>query len=79
LCLEDGRERVIGVTTDRPRATCTRRWSSSPKVNNLLAQQVGLAKADLPPRFVALSVKELINTVAQGDWLALGWPAPSGD
>lgn len=65
-CLQDSRGRVIGVTTDRPDGDVYAPLVIIAEgVNNLLAQQVGLAKTDLPPRLVALSVKELINLPAK--------------
>jgi len=65
-CLRDAKGRVVGVNTDRPdgevRAPIV---ILAEGVNNLLTQQLGLAKTDLPPRFVALSVKELIGLPAK--------------
>jgi electron transfer flavoprotein-quinone oxidoreductase len=65
-CLRDAQGRVVGVNTDRPdgevRAPIV---ILAEGVNNLLTQKLGLAKTDLPPRFVALSVKELIGLPAR--------------
>ncbi|MBK1700108.1 FAD-dependent oxidoreductase [Thiococcus pfennigii] len=58
----DDQGRAIGVATDRPEGEV-----SAPivvlaeGVNNLLTQQLGLARGDLPPRYVALAVKEVIG------------------
>ncbi len=65
-CLRDERGRVIGVRTDRPDGDVYAPIVIvSEGVNNLLVQKLGLAKTDLPPRFVALSVKELIGLPAK--------------
>jgi electron transfer flavoprotein-quinone oxidoreductase len=60
--LRDERGRVIGVTTDRPDGDVYAPVVIIGEgVNNLLTQQLGLAKSDLPPRYVALSVKEYLG------------------
>jgi electron transfer flavoprotein-quinone oxidoreductase len=60
--IRDGRGRVIGVETDRPEGDAYAPVVIvSEGVNNLLTQRIGLARADLPPRFVALAVKEVIG------------------
>lgn len=65
-CLRDERGRVIGVRTDRPDGDVYAPIVIlSEGVNNLLTQKLGLARTDLPPRFVALSVKELIGLPAK--------------
>jgi electron transfer flavoprotein-quinone oxidoreductase len=65
-CIQDGKGRIIGVTTDRPDGDVYAPLVIIAEgVNNLLTQQIGLAKTDLPPRFVALSVKELIGLPAK--------------
>ncbi len=65
-CIRDGRGRVVGVKTDRPDGEVYAPLVILAEgVNNLLTQQVGLAKGDLPPRFVALAVKELIGLPAK--------------
>lgn len=64
--LKDEQGRVIGVSTDRPDGDIY-----APVViigegiNNLLTQKLGLIQTDLPPRLVALSVKEYINLPAK--------------
>ena len=64
--LKDERGRVIGVTTDRPDGDVYAPVVIIAEgVNNLLTQKLGLAKSDLPPRFVALSVKEYIGLPAK--------------
>jgi electron transfer flavoprotein-quinone oxidoreductase len=65
-CLRDSRGRVSGVKTDRPDGEVYAPLVILAEgVNNLLAQQLGLAKTDLPPRFVALAVKQLIGLPAK--------------
>lgn len=60
--IKDGRGKVIGVTTDRPSGDVYAPIVIIAEgVNNLLTQQLGLARSDLPPRFVALAVKEVIS------------------
>lgn len=60
--IRDARERVIGVRTDRPDGDAYAPVTLlSEGVNNLLTQKIGLAQGDLPPRLVALSVKEVIG------------------
>ncbi|HNS03319.1 MAG TPA: FAD-dependent oxidoreductase [Anaerolineae bacterium] len=64
--LRDGQGRVIGVSTDRPEGDVYAPIVILAEgVNNLLTQKLGLAGSDLPPRFVALSVKELIGLPAK--------------
>ena len=59
--IRDGRGRVIGVKTDRPDGDVYAPIVIvSEGVNNLLTQRLGFAKTDLPPRFVALAVKEVL-------------------
>lgn len=61
-CLRDASGRVVGVRTDRPDGDVYAPIVIvSEGVNNLVTQGLGLAKSDLPPRFVALAVKELIS------------------
>lgn len=65
-CVRDAKGRVIGVTTDRPEGEARAPLVILAEgVNNLLTQKLGLAKTDLPPRFVALSVKQLIGLPAK--------------
>lgn len=60
--IRDGRGRVVGVKTDRPDGDVYAPIVIvSEGVNNLVTQKLGLAKTDLPPRFVALAVKEVIG------------------
>ncbi len=60
--IRDTRERVIGVRTDRPDGDAYAPVTIlSEGVNNLLTQKLGMAQGDLPPRLVALSVKEVIG------------------
>lgn len=60
--VRDAGGRVIGVRTDRPDGDVFAPIVIlSEGVNNLLTQKLGLAKHDLPPRLVALSVKEVIG------------------
>jgi electron transfer flavoprotein-quinone oxidoreductase len=62
----DDQGRTIGVATDRPDGDITAPLVIIAEgVNNLLTQQLGLATSDLPPRFVALSVKEVIGVPAK--------------
>jgi electron transfer flavoprotein-quinone oxidoreductase len=64
--IKDGQGRVIGVSTDRPDGDVyAPAVIIAEGVNNLLTQKLGLAAADLPPRFVALSVKEYIGLPAK--------------
>ena len=65
-CLKDEKGRVIGVTTDRPDGDVFAPVVIIAEgVNNLLTQQLGLARDDLPSRFVALAVKEYIGLPAK--------------
>jgi len=60
--LKDAKGRVIGVRTDRPDGEVYAPIVIIAEgVNNLLTQKLGLIKNDLPPRFVALAVKEYIS------------------
>lgn len=60
--LQDSKRRVIGVRTDRPDGEVFAPIVIIAEgVNNLLTQKLGLIKNDLPPRFVALAVKEYIS------------------
>jgi electron transfer flavoprotein-quinone oxidoreductase len=60
--LQDKQGRVIGVNTDRPGGQVYAPIVVLAEgVNNLLTQKLGLIKNDLPPRFVALAVKEYIS------------------
>lgn len=60
--LRDDKGRVIGVNTDRPDGQVYAPIVIVAEgVNNLLTQKLGLIKNDLPPRYVALSVKEYIS------------------
>lgn len=60
--LRDEQGRVIGVSTDRPEGDVYAPIVVLAEgVNNLLTQKLGLIKNDLPPRFIALSVKEVIG------------------
>jgi len=64
--LKDEKGRVIGVTTDRPEGDVYAPVVIIAEgVNNLLTQKLGLIETDLPPRFVALSVKEYIGLPAK--------------
>jgi electron transfer flavoprotein-quinone oxidoreductase len=64
--LKDEKGRVIGVTTDRPDGDVYAPVVVIAEgVNNLLTQQLGLARDDLPSRFVALAVKEYISLPAK--------------
>jgi electron transfer flavoprotein-quinone oxidoreductase len=64
--LRDGQGRVIGVSTDRPDGDIYAPIVVLAEgVNNLLTQRLGLARGDLPPRFIALSVKEVIGLPAK--------------
>ncbi len=64
--LKDEKGRVIGVTTDRPNGDVYAPIVVIAEgVNNLLTQKLGLTKTDLPPRFIALSVKEYIGLPAK--------------
>ncbi|NTV65591.1 MAG: FAD-dependent oxidoreductase, partial [Oscillochloris sp.] len=64
--LQDGKGRVIGVRTDRPDGEIFAPIVVIAEgVNNLLTQKLGLIKNDLPPRFVALAVKEYISLPAK--------------
>jgi electron transfer flavoprotein-quinone oxidoreductase len=59
LCDDAGR--AVGVATDRPEGEVHAPiLVIAEGVNNLLTQGLGLAKGDLPPRYVALSVKEVL-------------------
>lgn len=60
--LQDGKGRVIGVRTDRPDGDVYAPIVIIAEgVNNLLTQKLGLIKNDLPPKMVALAVKEYIT------------------
>ncbi|MBP7692477.1 MAG: hypothetical protein KA764_11190, partial [Anaerolineales bacterium] len=64
--IRDERGRVIGVRTDRPDGDVYAPLVIVAEgVNNLVTQKLGLAKTDLPPRLVALSVKALIGLPAK--------------
>lgn len=64
--LRDAKGRVMGVRTDRPNGDIVAPLTIIGEgVNNLLTQKAGLAKRDLPPRLVALSVKALIGLPAK--------------
>lgn len=64
--LKDERGRVIGVDTDRPDGCVYAPVVIIAEgVNNLLTQQAGLIASDLPPKYVALAVKEYINLPAK--------------
>lgn len=64
--LKDEKGRVVGLVTDRPEGDVYAPLVIIAEgVNNLLTQKIGLAKRDLPPRFVALSVKEYIGLPAK--------------
>lgn len=77
-CIRDERGRVIGVKTDRPEGDVYAPLVILAEgVNNLLTQQVGLAKTDLPPRFVALSVKEVIGLPAKEIEARFGLAGPT--
>jgi electron transfer flavoprotein-quinone oxidoreductase len=65
-CIKDEKGRVIGVSTDRPDGDIYAPVVILAEgVNNLLTQKLGLISSDLPPRFVALSVKQYINMPAK--------------
>ncbi|NWG21187.1 MAG: FAD-dependent oxidoreductase [Chloroflexi bacterium] len=60
--LKDARGFVIGVDTDRPDGQVYAPIVIIAEgVNNLLTRQAGLIASDLPPRYVALSVKEYLS------------------
>ena len=64
--IRDAQGRVIGVRTDRPDGDVYAPLVVVAEgVNNLLTQKLGLARMDLPPRLVALSVKEVIGLPAK--------------
>lgn len=64
--LKDKQGRVIGVTTDRPEGDLYAPVVIIAEgVNNLLTQKLRLIETDLPPRLVALSVKEYISLAAK--------------
>ncbi|EFO80581.1 electron-transferring-flavoprotein dehydrogenase [Oscillochloris trichoides DG-6] len=64
--LQDSKGKVIGVRTDRPDGDVYAPIVIIAEgVNNLLTQRLGLIKNDLPPRFVALAVKEYISLPAK--------------
>ncbi len=64
--IRDEKGRIIGVRTDRPDGDVYAPIVIvSEGVNNLLTQKMGLMKADLPPRLIALSVKEYIGLPAK--------------
>lgn len=76
--LKDERGRVIGITTDRPEGDVYAPVTIIAEgVNNLLTQKLGLAKSDLPPRFVALSVKEYIGLPAKEVEARFGLSGPN--
>jgi len=64
--IKDEKGAVVGVKTDRPDGDV---WAPvviiAEGVNNLLTQKLGLIENDLPPRLVALSVKEYIGLPAK--------------
>jgi electron transfer flavoprotein-quinone oxidoreductase len=61
-CLKDEKGRVIGVSTDRPEGDIYAPVVVIAEgVNNLLTQKLGLISHDLPPQYVALSVKQYIG------------------
>ncbi len=65
-CIKDAKGRVIGVSTDRPDGDIFAPVVIIAEgVNNLLTQKLGLIETDLPPRFVALSVKQYISLPAK--------------
>jgi len=65
-CIKDDKGRVIGVSTDRPDGDIYAPVVIIAEgVNNLLTQKLGLIETDLPPRFVALSVKQYIGLPAK--------------
>lgn len=64
--IKDEHGKIIGVTTDRPDGDIYAPVVIIAEgVNNLLTQKLGLIKGDLPPRLVALSVKEYIGLPAK--------------
>lgn len=64
--VRDGQGRIIGVSPDRPEGVVYAPVVIIAEgVNNLLTQKLGLIKTDLPPRYVALSVKEYISLPAK--------------
>lgn len=64
--LKDEAGNIHGVATDRPEGDVYAPLVIIAEgVNNLLTQQAGLIAADLPPRFVALSVKEYLSLPAK--------------
>lgn len=64
--LKDEKGRVIGVSTDRPDGNVYAPVVIiSEGVNNLLTQKLGLIDHDLPPKYIALSVKEYIGIPAK--------------
>jgi len=63
--LRDRKGRAVGVATDRPEGDVYAPiLVIAEGVNNLLTQKLGLARGDLPPRYVALSVKEVVGLPA---------------
>ena len=64
--IRDEKGRVIGVQTDRPEGDVYAPIVIiSEGVNNLLTQKLKLAATDLPPKYVALSVKETLGFPAK--------------
>ena len=65
-CIKDEKGQIIGVKTDRPDGDIYAPVVIIAEgVNNLLTQKLGLIDTDLPPRYVALSVKEYISLPAK--------------
>jgi len=65
-CIRDEKGRVIGVSTDRPDGDVYAPVVVIAEgVNNLLTQKLGLINHDLPPQYIALSVKEHIGIPAK--------------
>ncbi|MEI6777061.1 MAG: FAD-dependent oxidoreductase [Chloroflexales bacterium] len=76
--LQDAKGRVIGVRTDRPDGEIFAPIVVIAEgVNNLLTQKLGLIKNDLPPRFVALAVKEYISLPAKDIQARFGLNGPN--
>ncbi|MEI7645006.1 MAG: FAD-dependent oxidoreductase [Chloroflexales bacterium] len=76
--LQDAKGRVIGVRTDRPDGEVYAPIVIIAEgVNNLLTQKLGLIKNDLPPRFVALAVKEYISLPPKEIQARFGLSGPS--
>jgi electron transfer flavoprotein-quinone oxidoreductase len=76
--LQDAQGRVIGVNTDRPDGEIYAPMVVIAEgVNNLLTQKLGLIKNDLPPRYVALAVKEYISLPAKEIQSRFGLSGPN--